>query len=376
MHITESGVVCPADDGEQLRVRTFPTIVALTNGSLLVTCRAGVDKDAENGTIAMYRSVDMGSSWSGPEYPFEPLSLGGVRGSFRVCYVTEVEAGHLIAAAMWVDRHSYPGKPLFNPETEGCLPMAIVLSESDDWGKSWTPLRQIPLPPELGPPSLTNPLFRLPDGSLVMSIETNKHYLDSSKWYQRVVFLTSSDAGRTWGEPIIAGCDPTGRIFNWDQRVGVAPDGTIATFLWTYDSETKTYLNVHRRLSRDEGQTWTKAEDLGFSDQPSHPAVFDDGRVVLCWVDRFGSASIRARAAGSIDGPFDGNTELEIYRHAAANQEAVESGTTGEALEDMGFWSYGLPYAEVLPNGDAIVVYYAGDAATMDIHWSRITLEE
>ena len=58
-----------------------------------------------------------------------------------------------------------------------------------------------------------------------MSIETNKTYQDASTWYQRVVHFHSQDEGRTWGDMTVAGQDPSGRIFNWDQRAAVAPDG-------------------------------------------------------------------------------------------------------------------------------------------------------
>jgi hypothetical protein len=41
-------------------------------------------------------------------------------------------------------------------------------------------------------------------------------------------------------------------------------------------------------------------------------------------------------------------------------------------LVDMGRWSFGLPYAEALPNGEAIVVYYAGTPDRMDVRWQRL----
>lgn len=372
MRVVDSGIISPVGSTETLRVRTFPSLVVLSDGTLLAICKAGSKKDSDDGTIEVFRSSDNGATWSGPTIPFRPTKVGGIRGSYHLCYMTELEAGHLLAACMWVDRESYPHRPLFNPDTEGLLPMAILLSDSYDFGKTWAPLRKVLLPDDIGPPSLTNPIIKLTSGSLAMSIETNKTYTDRSKWYQKVVFFLSLDAGKTWGKPVTTGYDPTGRIFNWDQRVGVAHDGTIAAFLWTYDSETKTYLNSHRRLSSDEGKSWSEAEDLGFTDQPGHPAVLDDGRVVLCWVDRFYSHSIRARLASSIGGTFDPKTEIDIYRHGIRAKKEAKSDTTGEVLEDMGFWTYGLPHAEVLPDGDVMIVYYAGNSTTMNIHWSRI----
>ena len=82
-------------------------------------------------------------------------------------------------------------------------------------------------------------------------------------------------------------------MFNWDQRAGVAPDGRIVTFTWYFDSQTATYLNIRRRISRDQGRSWTDPEDLGFRDQAATPAILPDGRTVLPWVDRFGTQSIR-----------------------------------------------------------------------------------
>ena len=104
--------------------------------------------------------------------------------------------------------------------------MYILLADSEDFGETWSAWREVPMAEAIGPASLTNPIMQLADGTLVMTIESNKHYLDTSKWYQRVVALHSTDHGRTWGEPVTIGFDPAGRIFNWDQRAAV-PRRTI-----------------------------------------------------------------------------------------------------------------------------------------------------
>ena len=43
---------------------------------------------------------------------------------------------------MWVDRQTFPGQPLFNEETEGCLPMEIVLADSHDLRRTWSGWRR------------------------------------------------------------------------------------------------------------------------------------------------------------------------------------------------------------------------------------------
>jgi hypothetical protein len=350
---------------------TFAQVTVLHNGDLLASCRAGSTKDSADETLELYRSSDGGYTWDGPQRPFGSTQLDGLLGSLKLFYITELAPSHLLGATMWVDRTSYPGEPLFNAETEGCLPMAILLSESYDNGVSWSTWRKVPMPEEIGPPSLTNPILKLADGSLAMSVESNKTYNDMSKWYQRVVFMHSSDGGQSWGAPMIAGYDPTGRIFNWDQRCGVGPDGRVVTFNWTYDTQTARYLHIHRRISHDHGHTWSSADDLGFADQAGHPAILPDGRVVLSWVDRFGSHSIRARLAARLEAPFDPASEVVVYTHGG---QAKQDEQMGDLLAEMGLWSFGLPYAEALPNGDVLVLYYAGSHQEMDIYWARLRL--
>ena len=70
---------------------------------------------------------------------------------------------------MWIDRTSIPGKELFNADTEGCLPMKILIADSYDNGNTWSKLRKVQLPKDIGPPSLTNPIMKLPNGKLIMS---------------------------------------------------------------------------------------------------------------------------------------------------------------------------------------------------------------
>ncbi len=371
MEIIKRGTMARGKPGTAHAVYTFPAVVELSDGSLVATCRVGSGKDCADETVEIFRSDDGGTSWSGGKAPFQKINVNGIAGSLKNCYLTETEPGHLIAAFMWVDRQTYPGKPLFNPETEGCLPMAVLLSDSFDGGETWSPPRKLPVPGDMGPPSLTGPVLKLKNGTLAVSIETNKNYLDNTEWLQRVVLFHSEDNGRNWSRPVTVSEDPSHRIFYWDLRVGVAPDGRLAAFSWTYDRDTKKYLNIQRRISADGGQTWSTLKDIGFADQAAHPAILPDGRIVLAWVDRFNSHSIRARMAPAIDRPFEKNTELIIH-----TQETVQPtiDDTGKLLDDMNMWSYGLPYGESLSDGSVLVVYYAGTAEAMDIRWVKLQL--
>lgn len=371
MIIAAQGVLARGLAGTGRAALTFPSVTALASGRLIATLRAGATKDDAGEQIEVHRAGPLGEDWSGPEAILPAPLVDGKTGSLKLCYLTETAPGSLLAAAMWVDRQSHPGAPLFNPETDGCLPMAILIARSRDDGQSWSDWQQVPLPDALGPPSLTAPVLAMPDGALVMSLETNKAYDDAGPWDQRAVFLRSTDGGRTWSEPRTVAQDRTGRLFNWDLRCGVRPDDRIDTFAWTYDTEAGAYLDIHHRTASPDGTDVTPARPLGFADQPGRPAMLGDGRLVLPYVDRFGAGRICARLASFPARDF--GAPVVLYQHDDAGGASSAGDKT---LAQMPRWSYGLPWAEVLPGGDVLVLWYAGTPDRMDIHWARLNVPE
>jgi hypothetical protein len=376
LRIVESGTLHePVPDGP-FAVGHSPSVVVCPDGTLLAMYSSGSGKDSDDINLLLRRSADSGRTWSAATVPFDS-TIDGVRGSLKAGHITSLP-DRLVCAVMWIDREAFPGAPLFNPQTEGCLPMSVFVTESFDLGRTWASLRRVTVPADIGPASLTCPILALADGRLALSIESNKEFLDASPWMQRVVYLWSADRGQTWSDAVTICEDPTGRIANWDQRTGVAPDGRLTSFTWTYDFVTQTYHNIHRRISADGGLTWSDAVDIGVADQASVPAMLADGRVVLAWVDRFGSASIRARCGDSLDAPFPASTEVVIYDDRAADvpppsaDAGADATGTGEALVEMGVWTYGTPEAIALPDGTAYVVYYQGVPGAIGIRWARL----
>jgi len=367
MRLVGSGVISAPEPGTPRAVAKQCHMAAYPDGEILVTYRVGASSDSERGNGEVRRSLDGGRTWGPAETPWS-TSFDGRRGTIYAPSLTVLGGEHLLACVLWVDRDAHPGQVLFSPATEGCLPMKILLADSHDRGRTWTPFREVRMPADVGPPSLTSPVRRLKSGRLLLSVETNKEYLDPSPWFQRVVYLYSSDEGATWTAPVTTTQDSTGRIRNWDQRVNVAPDGRLATFTWTYDSQTVTYDDIHRRISADEGLTWTGPEPLGITDQPGHPAILPDGRMVLPWTDHFETYSLRARAASSIDAPLDQATEVVLYQ--AATPVAGEGTDGGDALVAMSSWTFGSPFALPLADGTVLVSAYVGphDGA-IGINW-------
>ena len=63
MQIVETGIVARGTPETARAILTFGHVIALADGSLLATCRAGTTKDSPDETIEFYCSQDGGRSW-------------------------------------------------------------------------------------------------------------------------------------------------------------------------------------------------------------------------------------------------------------------------------------------------------------------------
>ena len=62
-----------------------------------------------------------------------------------------------------------------------------------------------------------------------------------------------------------------------------------------------------------------------------------------------------------------------LHDASKSRTDKILSGA-GKAIEDMFRWNYGLPFAEALPNGEAMVLYYAPQGDGTAIRWARLAL--
>ena len=372
MGIVDEGVVYSAGDRSDRSSCAFPDISVLPDGRWLCSFRAAPTKGATTGQRALLAwSADEGRTWSEPEEPFTPPRVDGRPGLFRRAAVTPLGGDRLIAELMWVD-HSQPSRPFFNTETEGLLDTRMFLAESGDAGRSWSRPRLLDTSPFNQPTPSTGPILRLANGDLACQFELNKPYEDTSLWRHASAFIFSRDQARTWGEATIVHQDPTNRVFYWDQRPAVLPDGRVLDVFWTYDTETATYLNIHASASEDNGRTWSDLWDTGLPGQPGPPAPMSGGALAMPYVDRSGPPAIKVRT--SLDGGRSWPEHTEIVLHESCPKlQTFRKQTMEDAWAEMGAFSVGLPATALCGNGDMLVVYYAGpETDRTDIRWARV----
>lgn len=349
----------------------FPGICVLPSGRWLASCRAAPSKTENTGQhVLLSWSEDEGRTWSEQASPFIPAPVAGRPGLFRGAYLTSLGDNRVLAALVWVD-YSNPELPFFNEETEGLLDTRIFLAESEDGGNTWSAPKMMDTSPFRVPTPLTGPVLVLRNGEWACQFELNKHYYDPAVWRHSSVLMFSRDEGRTWSEYVITSYDPENRIFYWDQRPAVLLDGRILDLFWTYDNKAAVYRNIQARQSFDNGRNWSEMWDTGVPGQPAQPVSLPDGRVAMVYVDRTGLPAIKLRV--SEDG---GRTwpapEHTIYQ-ARGRIQTRKKDSMQDAWAEMGKFSVGLPATASLPNGDTLVVFYAGPSPDCtDIRWVHI----
>jgi hypothetical protein len=370
MKIVARGTVFPSEPGTDRQSCAFPQVTVLPGGRWLVACRAASTKGGNEGQhVALSLSDDQGRSWSPAASPFLPPTLEGKPGAFRMLGLTALGGTRVLATLYWVDQ-SDPAVPFFNEETEGLLDSRIMLTQSEDGGLTWGPPALIDTSPFNDPSPITGPVLLLPDGEWMCQFETNKTYYDTTPWVHSSVLMFSSDQGRTWPRHSVVTLDP--RIFYWDQRPQVLPEGRIFDVFWTYDNRDATYLNIHARESWDQGRIWSALWDTGVPGQPAPVVALSEGRLALVYVDRTDAPAIRCRISSDAGRTWPTDSMLSLYESVLPSQ-TVNKGGMVDTWAEMSKFSIGLPATAALPGDEILVVYYAGPLTdSTSVEWVRL----
>jgi len=344
----------------------------MPSGRWVCGFRAAPTKKRTAGQHALIAiSDDEGSTWRTVLDPFVPPPVDGRPGLFRAAYPTALGGDKVLAALCWVD-HSDPALPFFNEETEGLLDTRIFLSLSKDGGLTWSAPRLIETSPYKVPTPLTGPVLLFPDAQWALQFELNKPYYDPNPWRHASILIFSFDQGQTWPHHTIVSHDPDNRIFFWDQRPAVLEDGTLLNMFWTYDRTAADYLNIHARKSTSGGRLWSQLWDTGVAGQPAQPVSLPDGWIAMVYVDRTAAPAIKLRVSADAGKTWPEATEMTLYQPELASQSGKKS-SMQDALSEMEKFSLGLPTTARLPNGDLLVVFYAGPEPDLtDIRWLRV----
>jgi len=368
--IVDRGAVFKHEPGTTRQSTTFPGICVLPSGRWLCGFRAGATKEhmSEQHSLLTW-SDDQGKTWRAPFEPHKPQTINGSPGLTGSVRTTALGDRQVVGICWWID-HSDPSAPLFNGQTEGLLDMRLLLSFSQDEGESWSEPQVIDTSPFNVPTPVTGPVLRLSNGELACQFELNKPYNDTTPWRHKSVLMFSADGGRSWPTYSVVSDHPD--IFYWDQRPSVLGDGSILDLFWTFDRPRAVYLNIQARESHDNGRTWSELWDTGLPGQPAPAVPLPSGELALVYVDRTGAPIIRLRKSADGGRTWPEETDL-VIRCLEAPSQTWDRSISQNVWDEVSAFSLGLPDTAALPNGQFVVVYYAGPHTDRtDIEWVLI----
>jgi len=373
MRVLDAGTIFDATVAPPAaRFCTFPSLGRMNDGRLIAGFRAGSAKDSADEDVRLMVSDDDGATWRMQfagfgEFP--PGSGGRIRG----IAVTPL-GSRLLASLLWVD-HSDPTLPLASPQTQGILPTKVLVAWSDDAGRSWDTPREVPLLPHKGN-ATTGSILLLKDGRLALPYEAWKEYDDPSPGLHHAALRLSNNGGVSWDELSIVAHDPQGHILYWDQRLTVDPiSGNLLAMFWTHDRRAQRDIDIHIAWGSSDGRQWSQPVSTGIAGQICAPLALPDGLVFAAYVHRHHPPSLRAILSDDGGRTWTAAEELVFYEKRGGQESGMGGARAfGDYWGDMSVWTFGHPAPLLLPNGDIMVAYYAGDEKAMGIHWVRIGL--
>ncbi len=371
VRLVSQGVAFMGEAGSPTSSACFASCHVTASGRWLVALRVAPRKtDTRPERILITWSDDEGSSWAPPAAPFSAPVHNDRQGTFRLANLGDLGNGVVGASLLWVD-DSNPALPFFNETTEGLLLCRPFLAISRDDGASWEGPRYLDPAPFSMPTPITGPVLVNRAGEWLLQFETQKPYDDAAPWIQSAVMMRSTDGGRTWPACTRVAHDPSGRLFHWDMRARVLPDGRILATFWMFDRESAAYRNIHIAESRDGGHTWSPPWDSGLPGQPAAITQLNGGELALVHVDRESLPCIKMRLSSDGGRSWPEESEFVIARAEITQQGA--KGSMQDAWTEMQSFSLGLPQTSPLPDGDLLVTWYQGQTTDHTaIHWARL----
>jgi hypothetical protein len=217
-------------------------------------------------------------------------------------------------------------------------------------------------------------VYRLPDGTLAQPYEHWKEYDDPAPGRPGAWFRLSRDNGTTWPEFIPVARHPENLLYYWDQRLTRHPvtGGWVAMF-WTHEPDAGLDSEVHITWGTPDARSWTTPVPTGLPGQHCQPIALGGDRLLAVYAQRGYPPGIAASISEDFGRSWDRAQDIMIYDSVAG----TESGATGSRSQrdkwnDMIAWRFGHPRGLLLPDGQALVVYYAGDDHIKSACWAKV----
>ncbi len=269
----------------------FPGVVKLNSGKLLCMFVMGQAFESADQTTWISTSNDSGQTWTlqGPVYDKSILGIA----TSDCLKPTLLIDGRLIAIGYRFDR-SNPDCKLVNPQTGGLRKAEVIVSFSDDEGRSWSIPKPISLPRSASL-EISGPCIELYNGVLLAGGSSFPLWDGINPRGNDGVLLQSGDRGQTWSDDVLYFKSESGTVIPFETRFCQMNDGRIVAIVWAHDTAIGKNLTNHITVSNDGGQTWSSPIDTGIPAQASNLIPLEGDRLLTIHAQREGQIGLYVR---------------------------------------------------------------------------------
>jgi hypothetical protein len=326
---------------------SFPSIVRRADGTLLVAFRRAPERKAlgEKGTshtdpnsyLVSVRSTDNGRTWAPEPKLMWAHPFGG---SQDPCMLLLSDSSILCASYGWALLNSEAAAKVNTTLKHGNFVfLGGYMIKSRDGGESW----QGPIIPPHCPGEVSIDPFGAPvpaynrgalcegrDGKLFWVVASNNKATPRNS---QIHLFISDDKGETWSYSCPVAQDD--KVSFNETSIYQTPSGDLVAFIRTANFDDHTVV----ARSKDNGKSFGKWEDAGFQGHPHYALRLPDKSVLLVYGYRHAPYGIRARVL-----------DPECTNPASAPEIVLR--------DDGGNGDLGYPWATMISDKEALVVYY------------------
>jgi hypothetical protein len=140
---------------------------------------------------------------------------------------------------------------------------------------------------------------------------------------------------------------------------------------WTHQISTGRDVDIHIAWAGPDARRWSQPEGTGLTGQHCQPIPLGGERLVAVYAHRRDPPGIRAAISDDFGRTWDRSREVVVY----ASPAGAEAGASGprpiaDYWDDMIAWRFGHPRGVLLPSGEVLVVFYAGDDRSQSVRWA------
>jgi sialidase-1 len=340
------------------RQATFPGIVQLPSGELVMVFCIGQAFDAADTRAFVSRSGDNGKTWSSPVRLHPHETTPEQSQSMKPLLLSD---GSLLATGYAFVRPT-PLSPVVDPATNELLKLVNLVSRSTDGGKTWTQPGYIDI--EGAPLELSGPCIQLQSGRIIgATTPFNLSKSGHTGW-----IIASDDNGQSWRKLSEFYEAPAGNVSAWECRLAEIAPGRVAVIFWAYDNAAGRNLNNHLVISHDGGETFEPARDTGIAGQASNLLPLGDDKLLTIHAHREAPVGLVVRRVDISAGGFRVEEELDLFK-----DDAMAS-NSADIKKQFGSLKFGQPSLLRLQSGEILAACWAFENSQHVIKGYRLAL--